>query len=137
MEGALTHLKQRAGEDWLIGYDSREFFNLSEKLFLDLSQQTNRETPLKIFLVEENPVRFLASFIAACAANCHIFLCNPHWVEREWQQVFDLVQPDLILGQQPHPSFSPYPSTPPHSPRAMPRYAKRKLVTALSTQHSS
>ncbi len=128
MEGALTHLKQRAGEDWLIGYDSREFFNLSEKLFLDLSQQTNRETPLKIFLVEENPVRFLASFIAACAANCHIFLCNPHWVEREWQQVFDLVQPDLILGQQPHPSFSPYPSTPPHSARAMPRYAN-------STQH--
>jgi O-succinylbenzoic acid--CoA ligase len=128
MEGGLTHLKQRAGEDWLIGYDSREFFNLTEKFFLDLSQQTNRETPLKIFLVEENPVRFLASFIAACAVNCHVFLCNPHWVEREWQQVFDVVQPDLILGQQPHHPFLPYPSTPPHSAQAMPRYAN-------STQH--
>jgi O-succinylbenzoic acid--CoA ligase len=25
-------------------------------------------------------------------------LCNPNWVEQEWQQVFDVVQPDLIWG---------------------------------------
>lgn len=101
MAGVLTYLEQRAVEDWLIGYDSREFYQLSQRLFLDWSQQTNRGTPLKILLAEQDPIRFLASFVAACAANCEIFLCNPNWVEQEWKQVFDLVhQPDLILGQQ-------------------------------------
>lgn len=105
MAGVLTYLKQRAEEDWLIGYSSREFFQLTEQLFSDLSQQQNPGTPLKILLVEQQPIRFLSSFLAACAANCHIFLCNPNWVEQEWQQVYDLVQPDLILGQQ--PNFQP------------------------------
>ena len=100
MAGVLTYLEQRATEDWLIGYDSREFYQLSQRLFLDWSQQTNRGTTLKILLAEQDPIRFLASFVAACAANCEIFLCNPNWVEQEWNQVFDLVQPNLILGQQ-------------------------------------
>ncbi|MFB8789502.1 MAG: hypothetical protein U7123_11765 [Potamolinea sp.] len=101
MEGALTYLQQRAGDDWLIGHDSRKFYQLSEQLFLQLTQQSNRGTKLKILIAESDPVRFIASFIAACTANCDIFLCNPNWVEQEWQQVFNLVQPDLILGKQP------------------------------------
>jgi len=56
-----------------------------------------RKAP-KILLAERNPVRFLAGFIAACAAGCPVFLCNPNWVRQEWQQVLELVQPDLILG---------------------------------------
>ncbi len=118
MEHALIYLKQRAAEDWLIGYDSREFYQLSEQLFLDLTQKANRRIPLTIFIAEPDPVRFLAGFIAACAAGCHIFLCNPNWVDQEWQQVFDLVQPDLILGQPKNlPLPIPYsPLTTPHSP---------------------
>ena len=114
MEATLTYLKQRANEDWLIGYDSRKFSQLSQQLFLDLTQQAKGRIPLKIFIAEPDPVRFLAGFIAACAAGCHVFLCNPNWVEREWQQVFDLVQPDLILGQSANPSLplSPFPPFP-------------------------
>ena len=115
MEQPLTYLKQRAGEDWLIGHDSCKFSQLSEQLFLDLTPQANRGTPPKILLAEQDPVRFLASFIAACAAGCHVFLCNPNWVEWEWQQVFDLVQPDLILGQSANPSI-PLPPPSPHLP---------------------
>jgi O-succinylbenzoic acid--CoA ligase len=37
--------------------------------------------------------------MAATAAGCPVFLCNPDWVKAEWQQVFDLVQPDLIWGE--------------------------------------
>jgi len=111
VEQPLTYLKQRAGEDWLIGHDSCKFFQLSEQLFLDLTPQA---TPPKILLAEQDPVHFLASFIAACAAGCHVFLCNPNWVEWEWQQVFDLVQPDLILGQSANPSISLPPPSPPH-----------------------
>ncbi len=39
-----------------------------------------------------------AGFIAACAAGCPVFLGNPNWVKQEWEQVFKIVQPDLILG---------------------------------------
>lgn len=101
----LTYLEQREFDDWLIGYDSREFYQLSQQLFSDLSQQTNRETSLKILLAEKDSVHFLASFVAAVAANCQVFICNPNWVEQEWQQVFNLVQPDLILGDV--PNYSP------------------------------
>ncbi len=122
MERVLTYLKQRADEDWLIGYNSQKFSQLSEQLFLELTQKANRRLPLKVFIAESDPVRFLAGFIAARAANCHIFLCNSNWVDREWQQVFDLVQPDLILGQSANPTIclSPSPSLSlPHSPLIM------------------
>ncbi|MEO8891680.1 MAG: 2-succinylbenzoate--CoA ligase [Coleofasciculaceae cyanobacterium] len=97
----LTYLEQREFDDWLIGYDSRKFYQLSQQLFSDWTQQTNRETPLKILLAEKYPIHFIASFVAAVAANCQVFICNPNWVEQEWQQVFNLVQPDLILGDVP------------------------------------
>lgn len=111
MEGALTYLQQRAGDNWLIGHDSRKFHQLSEQLFLQFTQQKHRESRLTILIAESDPVCFLASFIAACTAHCDIFLCNPNWVEQEWQQVFNLVQPDLILGKQPQSKF-PIPRSP-------------------------
>lgn len=101
MAEVLTYLEQRRFDDWLIGYDSREFYQLSQQLFSDWSQRASQETPLTIFLAEKEPIRFLASFVAAVAADCQIFLCNHNWVEQEWQQVFNLVKPDLILGNVP------------------------------------
>lgn len=101
MADVLTYLEQRKFDDWLIGYDSREFYQLSQQLFRDWSQYRSQKAPLKILLAEKDPIRFLASFVAAVAANCQVFLCNPNWVEQEWQQVFHLVQPDLILGDLP------------------------------------
>jgi O-succinylbenzoic acid--CoA ligase len=99
MEKPLAYLKKRFDDDWLIGYDSRQFNQLTEQLYLELTQQLlHHGTAPKILLAERNPVRFLAGFIAACAAGCSVFLCNPSWVKQEWQQVLKLVQPDLILG---------------------------------------
>ncbi len=101
MAEVLTYLEQRRFDDWLIGYDSREFYQLSQQLFNDWSQRASQETPLTIFLAEKEPIRFLASFVAAVAADCQIFLCNHNWVEQEWQQVFNLVKPDFVLGNLP------------------------------------
>lgn len=99
MERHLADLKKRADDHWLIGYDSRQFTQQAEQLYLELTQQLlHCGTAPKILLAERNPARFLAGFIAACAAGCSVFLCNPSWVRQEWQQVFELVQPDLILG---------------------------------------
>ncbi len=99
-ERPLGYLKQRSTEDWLIGYESHQFNHLTEQFFQQLSQFSNGRTPPKILLVEQHPLRFIAAFVAAVAANCPVFLCNPNWVQQEWQQVFELVQPDLILGEE-------------------------------------
>lgn len=101
MENPLAYLEQRADDDWLIGYDSRQFSQFAEKLYLELLRFYKDGKSPQIILAEKNPVKFLAGFIAATSAGCPIFLCNPEWVKAEWQQVFDLVQPDLIWGEQP------------------------------------
>ncbi|MCW5316486.1 AMP-binding protein [Nostoc sp. KVJ3] len=98
MERPLDYLNNLAQDDWLIGYDSHQFNQIAQELYLELTQLSACGTPPKIILAEREPLRFLASFIAACAANCPVFLCNPDWGTQEWQQVFDLVKPDIILG---------------------------------------
>lgn len=126
VEQPLTYLQKRAGDDWLIGYDSHQFHRLTEELFQQLTELSQQRTPPKILLAEQNPLRFLAAFLAAIAANCPVFLCNPNWVQQEWQQVFELVQPDLIWGQEASLPLSISPS--PHLPIS---------PSALSTQHSA
>ncbi|MBW4472071.1 MAG: 2-succinylbenzoate--CoA ligase [Stenomitos rutilans HA7619-LM2] len=96
---ALTDLKQRSEDDWLIGYNSQEFFVLAERVLEELRSHPQPATALTILLAERDPLTFLAHFIAACAANCCIVLANPDWVPAEWDQVFELVQPDLIRGE--------------------------------------
>ncbi len=98
MEKPLAHLKQRANDDWLIGHDNRHFAQLAEQLYLELTQLLQYGVAPKILIAEREPVLFLAGFIAACAAGCPVFLGNPNWVKQEWQQVLELVQPDLVLG---------------------------------------
>lgn len=98
MERPLDYLKRCANHDWLINQNNHHFFLLAEQLYLELTQLLQQGFPPKIILVERDPVRFLAGFLAACAAGCPVFLCNPNWVKQEWQQVFELVKPDLILG---------------------------------------
>lgn len=99
METPLAYLQQRATDEWLIGKDSHQFNQLATQLYTELIQRLQGETPPKILLAEREPIKLLAGFIAACAAGCPVFLGNPNWVKSEWQQVFELVQPDLTLGQ--------------------------------------
>ncbi|MGQ4647253.1 AMP-binding protein [Lyngbya aestuarii] len=128
MQELLGHLKQRATEDWLIGHDSRKLSELSEQLFLELTKLQLSSQPLKILLAEEDPVRFLACFVAACAAGSQVFLCNPRWVPREWQQVVEIVEPDLIWGQLPSLPFPLMPS--PRFPisRCSPQQSARIMI---------
>lgn len=92
---------QNLTHDWLIGYNTQHFRILVEQLYLDLisniTPTQKKETP-KIIIAEPEPIKFLASFIAACTAEYEVFLCNPNWGDNEWQQVLNLVQPDIIWG---------------------------------------
>ncbi|MDZ8257818.1 2-succinylbenzoate--CoA ligase [Nostoc sp. ChiQUE01b] len=127
MERPLDCLNNLDRDNWLIGYNNRQFNQIAQELYLELTQLSACGTSPKIILAEREPLRFLASFIAACAANCPVFLCNPDWGTQEWQQVFDLVKPDIIWGIGSEdweekttlsPSSSSSPSSP-HSPLIM------------------
>ncbi|MEY3333456.1 MAG: hypothetical protein RLZZ176_1756 [Cyanobacteriota bacterium] len=91
MENLLDKLTK---DDWLICDHSQELPQIATELYLKFTQLSNP----KIIIAERSPVRFLASFIAAVASKCPVFLCNPDWSLEEWKQVFNLVQPDIILG---------------------------------------
>ncbi|MGB3650645.1 MAG: 2-succinylbenzoate--CoA ligase [Rivularia sp. (in: cyanobacteria)] len=96
MEENLTYF---VNNHCLICENSHLFTKLIEKFDLDIIQFQQKHSFLpKIILNERDPVRFLAGFLAACRANCPVFLCNPDWGKQEWQQVFDLVKPDIIWG---------------------------------------
>ncbi len=94
MRQCIDYLIGRS-DDWLIGCDRQQLIELTEQLYFKLSQE---EIAPKILLAERDSVKFLAGFLAACAAGCPVFLGNPNWVEKEWQQIFELVQPDVVLG---------------------------------------
>ncbi|MGK7927485.1 MAG: 2-succinylbenzoate--CoA ligase [Spirulina sp.] len=81
-----------------MGYHPDQFSILVETYRQYLQQWDNAA---KVLLVESNPLNFLAKFCAAVSENYPIFLCNPHWGDREWEQVFQLVQPNLIWGTLP------------------------------------
>ncbi|BAU63011.1 AMP-dependent synthetase and ligase [Stanieria sp. NIES-3757] len=94
-------LIEQSQQDWLIGWDAQEILNLTAQKITQLKQlQTNKDTPLNIVLAEKNPGNFIASFLASIITNNYIFVCNPDWQKSEWQQVFYLVQPDLIWADQ-------------------------------------
>ncbi|WP_204103244.1 MULTISPECIES: 2-succinylbenzoate--CoA ligase [Spirulina sp. CCY15215] len=94
-------LKNRQKEDWLICDRANQFYDLVESYRQFLQQWDNSA---KVLLIETNPLHFLAKFCAAVIENYPIFLCNPHWEYKEWEQVFLLVQPNLIWGKLPDSS---------------------------------
>jgi o-succinylbenzoate---CoA ligase len=64
-----------------------------------ISQNTIDRTALKIIICESNHVKFIDLFLTCLNNNNRIFLANPNWKKQEWQEVLNLVQPDLILGE--------------------------------------
>ena len=97
MPQRLDYLKQ-IGSNWLLGGDFQQLVQLTEQLYLELSQRVQQGIAPKVLIAERDSIKFLAGFIAASAAGCPVFLSNPDWVQAEWEQVFKIVQPDLVLG---------------------------------------
>jgi len=96
MERPLDYLiRYNQKHNWLIGDNSQQVQQIASELYLELSKNT---TPPKIILAEREPVKFLGKFLAASTANCAIFLCNPDWGAEEFQQVLNLVEPDIVWG---------------------------------------
>lgn len=97
-------VKTRLDQDWLItknaDFSSATQFPLQLEKSLEKITTTIGDHLVKtVFIINENPVAFLANFLAAKLTGCTIFLGNPHWKQLEWQSVFQFVQPALILGE--------------------------------------
>jgi O-succinylbenzoic acid--CoA ligase len=100
MEKPLAQLEYLNHQNWLIGVDSRKLEQLTKEFYLELVPYLHQSNPPQILLAEPEPLRFLAGLIAAWTAQLPIFICNPHWQEEEWQQVFKLVQADVIWASE-------------------------------------
>lgn len=123
MATPFAHLQPRLHHDWLIGIDSQSFAQQVEWR----SQQLTRlqtEVPAgvvsRVLLAESDPVSFLAGFMAACMAECAVFLANPDWAEAEWQEVGQLVQPHWVWSDRP-------------STQSIENYLQRQLSLAIPT----
>jgi O-succinylbenzoic acid--CoA ligase len=94
----IVYWHELSNRDFLICENNYQLQEIACKLYLEAQAKFALGRTPKIILAEREPVVFIAGFMAACAASCQVFLCNPHWGKKEWQQVLDLVQPDLIWG---------------------------------------
>lgn len=99
MVTALACWQRRNGEDWVIHPDQAMLEEFVEQYLDQLAPFQSPARP-HILLVERDPIRFLAGFLAACIADCPLFLGNPDWGDREWQQVRAIVQPNLVWGKE-------------------------------------
>jgi o-succinylbenzoate---CoA ligase len=108
----LNYLKSLNNQDWLWcwennsdqelhddKYSNRQFEQLINAKLAQISALIAEcsDKPA-IFLVETKPINFITAFLAGVITGVDLFLCDPAWQIQEWQQVLNLVQPDLILG---------------------------------------
>ena len=106
----LKYLKSSIALNWLHyyrydsasetkhNYSSLLYWRTKEKLAQIQSISAQNPQNLTVFVAEENPIEFISAFLAGVIAEVQVFLCNPAWQEREWQQVLNLVKPDLVFG---------------------------------------
>jgi O-succinylbenzoic acid--CoA ligase len=101
MTDLLIHLQNWTDQKKFIGYDNRLFYELVQAYIQQFNSSKNNlenNSIFKIILAEKEPDKFLAIFLACIITKTLVFLANPDWQESEWQQVFELVEPDLIFG---------------------------------------
>jgi O-succinylbenzoic acid--CoA ligase len=85
----------------IIGQDNEHFRDLFETYCQKFKTLAEIVTSPQILLAHRDPWHFLAALLAAIAQNCPVFLCNPHWQQREWEQVGAILQPNYAIGHIP------------------------------------
>lgn len=102
--------QQQSSQQWLLGSDHRlvDWFKLvgdrrhQLEQFACHSDQLLSDRPL-VLIADADPLDFLAGFWAALLAGWHVALANPQWGAQEWQQVSQLICPQVVWG---HPEQS-------------------------------
>ena len=83
---------------WQFYNPTDNFLTLVDYYHQQIKEQIKITAKPIIFLAERKSDRFIAAFFASVINNICLFLVNPDWKTNEWQQVENIVQPDLILG---------------------------------------
>ncbi len=96
----FDYLQQRKGEAWLIDCDGEKFDRNVRTVERQIRKISSNTAVTKVLIVHNEAIDFLVAFLAAISAGCTVFLGDPAWVDREWQEVLELVRPDLILGEK-------------------------------------
>ena len=106
----LNYLKSSIARNWLHydgddaalidreNYSSLLYRRTQAKLAQIRDISAPNEQNLAVLVAENEPLEFIAAFLAGIIAEVHLFLGNSDWQQREWQQVLDLVKPDWIFG---------------------------------------
>jgi o-succinylbenzoate---CoA ligase len=92
IDAFLDRLQNQTSDQLIIDRQPESLLEITEK-YLDQFQ----EKQAKIIIAESNDLNFLGVFCASIIKQYQIFLANPYWQKREWDQVLNLVQPNLIL----------------------------------------
>ena len=89
-------ITQQSATSWLQHPDAdrfQEYLDTAHKHLAKIGRDHKR-----VVLCDVHPVRFLASFAAIHTSGHSVFLCNPNWAQREWQQVQAIVHPQAVFG---------------------------------------
>lgn len=127
----LDRVRSRASHDWLLHPQGNplqpDFVTEFEYHYAHLSNAPSRT---RLIIADPNPVRFLAQFLAACAANVTVFLGNAQWVQSEWEQAWAIATPTTTLG-------APHPPVPLPPQRSKPRLPPKAILipTGGTSEH--
>ncbi|MGB6017034.1 MAG: AMP-binding protein [Nodosilinea sp.] len=89
-------LRDRRGDDWLIGPISEDFWQRLGRLtpVFAAYRESCLATGASVLIAEADPLQFLIACLAAWSEGCVVVLANPRWGQQERQQVTDMVAPD-------------------------------------------
>ena len=93
----LSQLKL-VSKQWKFNNQSDNFLELIDYYQRVINQRIKIHKKPIIFLAERQSNRFIAAFFASIITKTCLFLINPDWKINEWQQIENIVTPDIIFG---------------------------------------
>ena len=99
----LNILGSQTANQWLVNHDSLELLD-STHTFINVFTNFRDKYHFKptILILEAEPVRFIASFLAAITLEFPVFVGNPQWQNSELEFALKLIQPNLIVSKSLH-----------------------------------
>ncbi|PSN14455.1 2-succinylbenzoate-CoA ligase [filamentous cyanobacterium CCT1] len=87
-------LRDRRGDDWLIGLSSQDFWQQLATLTPVFAAHGASCFGAGVLIAETDSLQFLVACLAAWAEGCVVVLANPRWGQQERQQITDMVAPE-------------------------------------------